>query len=353
MSTIKSFQVGLSPNGNSGNLRSGNAIMGQITLELSKECQIDSLIVKLKGKAEVKWSLAVPTVTYHSKEKYFSVKQSIIKEGQGNNIVGQGFHVYPFPFQIPAHLVGSLPSSFHGKSGNILYTLEAHLKTSRGIGRKAVAEFTLLHKRNPDPMLMSPQQGNIGKKMKLFNSGGVDMDVNIEKTGFHQGEGIKVVASIQNQSSSEVRPKYCLDKKCSYFAKGKWKVETEEILKVWGELLPLHANRTVTKIITVPPTTPASILNCSIIKVEYRLRVYLDVKYALDPEIKFPIVILPALGRPEEVQLPAYPADGFEAFPNSSVPGGTSFLQNPTAFDASAQPPPYGSWLDPSLTDFD
>uniref|UniRef100_A0AAQ5ZMS8 Arrestin C-terminal-like domain-containing protein n=1 Tax=Amphiprion ocellaris TaxID=80972 RepID=A0AAQ5ZMS8_AMPOC len=250
-------------------------------------------------------------------------------------------------------LVGSLPSSFHGKSGNILYTLEAHLKTSRGIGRKAVAEFTLLHKRNPDPMLMSPQQGNIGKKMKLFNSGGVDMDVNIEKTGFHQGEGIKVVASIQNQSSSEVRPKYCLDKKCSYFAKGKWKVETEEILKVWGELLPLHANRTVTKIITVPPTTPASILNCSIIKVEYRLRVYLDVKYALDPEIKFPIVILPALGRPEEVQLPAYPADGFEAFPNSSVPGGTSFLQNPTAFDASAQPPPYGSWLDPSLTDFD
>uniref|UniRef100_A0A3P8TNJ4 Arrestin C-terminal-like domain-containing protein n=1 Tax=Amphiprion percula TaxID=161767 RepID=A0A3P8TNJ4_AMPPE len=87
------------------------------------------------------------------------------------------------------------------------------------------------------------------------------------------GEGIKVVASIQNRSSSEVRPKYCLDKKCSYFAKGKWKVETEEILKVWGEHLPLHANRTVTKIITVPPTTPASILNCSIIRVEYRLRV--------------------------------------------------------------------------------
>uniref|UniRef100_A0A3Q1E9Q1 Arrestin domain-containing protein 3-like n=1 Tax=Acanthochromis polyacanthus TaxID=80966 RepID=A0A3Q1E9Q1_9TELE len=292
MPTIKSFQVGLSPDGNSDNLRRGDTMMGQITLQLSEECQIDSLIVNLKGKAIVKWSgmVGLSTGKYHSKEKYFSVQQSIIKEG--NNIVAQGLHVYQFPIQIPAHLVGTLPSSFHGKFGKILYTLEASLRRSGRADRKATAEFTLVHEGNPDPMLMSPQQGNVGKKMKVLNTGAVNMDVNIEKTGFHQGEGIRVVASIQNQSSSTVRLKYCLDKKCSYFAKGKRKVETEEILKVWGELLPLHANRTVTKIITVPPTTPASILNCSIIKVEYRLRVYLDVKYVLDPEIEFPIVIL-------------------------------------------------------------
>ncbi|XP_051807085.1 arrestin domain-containing protein 3-like [Acanthochromis polyacanthus] len=294
--------------------------------------------------------VGLSTGKYHSKEKYFSVQQSIIKEGQGNHTIGQGFHVYPFSFQIPTQ---ELPSSFHGKYGKTLYTLEANLSRSMRIDSKAKAEFTLIHRGNPDPMLMISQQGNIDKKMKLFNSGAVGMDVNIERMGFHQGEGIKVVASIQNRSSREIKPKYCLYRKYSYFAKGNRKVDTKDILKEEGEAVPPSAGQTVTKIITVPPTTPVSILNCKIIKVEYRLRVSLDVKYASDPEMKFPIVILPALEGPQEVHSLANPAYGFEAFPNSSMPGGTSFLQNSAASDPFAPPPAYESGMYPPLTDFD
>ncbi len=45
----------------------------------TKECKIDSLCVKLKGKAEVKWSemYGSKIVPYYNKEKFFSIKQFI------------------------------------------------------------------------------------------------------------------------------------------------------------------------------------------------------------------------------------------------------------------------------------
>uniref|UniRef100_A0A4W6G8Z5 Arrestin C-terminal-like domain-containing protein n=1 Tax=Lates calcarifer TaxID=8187 RepID=A0A4W6G8Z5_LATCA len=262
----KIISVGYNPVNKSKVFSSGDYISGRVTLELVNDCKIDSLCVKLKGKAEVKWTehYGKTVVVYHNKEKYFSIKQFIIQEKQGNNTVGPGCHVYPFTFQIPDQ---ELPSSFKGSNGKILYTLEANLSRSMRLDCKAKAEFTVVHKANlkSDPFT--------DKKMKLFTSGTVGMDVNIERTGFHQGEGIKVVASIQNKSSRDIKPKYCLYRKYSYFAKGKRKVETKDILKEVGEVIPPSADQTVTRIITIPSTTCVSILNCNIIKAEYRLRV--------------------------------------------------------------------------------
>ncbi|XP_042343746.1 arrestin domain-containing protein 3-like [Plectropomus leopardus] len=310
---IKSFSVRYNPINESNTFTSGDCIAGQIKLELTKECKIGSLCIKLKGKANVKWTemYGKTIVTYHNKEKYFSVKQDVILDGRGNNVVAQDCHVYPFTFQIPAQ---DLPPSFKGPYGKIQYTLEATLSRSMRIDTKAKAKFTLIHKPtlNSDPLLMTPQNSTINKTMKLFTSGSVGMDVNIVRMGFHQGEGIKVVASIQNRSSREIKPKYCLYEKYSYFAKKKRKLQTKDILKEEGEAIPPSAGQTVTKIITIPSSTPPSILNCNIIKAEYRLRVYLDVKYAQDPKIKFPIVILPASQGPDdEEQLSAFTSSIF------------------------------------------
>ncbi|XP_069379975.1 arrestin domain-containing protein 3-like [Paralichthys olivaceus] len=348
--SVKSFRVGINPISKSDVFTRGDFLLGQVTLELSDNCKIDSLCVKLKGKAEVRWTenYGKTIVTYHNKEKYFSIKQSVFQEGRGST-VGPGCHDYPFTFQIPAQ---ELPSSFKGSHGKIVYTVEAILSRPMKLDSKAKAQFTLMQKRNPhsDAFLMTPQHSTIDKKMKLFTSGTVGMDVNITQTGFVQGEGIKVVASIQNKSSRDIRPKYCLYRKYSYFAKSKRRVETKDILKEVGEAIPPSAGQTVTRIITIPATMCASILNCSIIKAEYRLRVYLDVKYASDPEIKFPIVILPAPQGPDDERQP--PPYGFDGFADLSI--GTNFLQNPTALDPSAPPPSYGTYaMYPSLTGAD
>lgn len=135
--------------------------------------------------------------------------------------------------------------------------------------------------------------------MKFFNSGTVAMDVNLEKTGFFQGEspktyinscythakccfdtsdlflgeGLKVMACIQNNSSREIKPKYCVYRKHSFFAKGNRRVSTQDLYKEVGEPIPPSSNQNVTRVLSIPLDVEPSILNCSILKAEHRLRV--------------------------------------------------------------------------------
>ncbi|TMS03296.1 Arrestin domain-containing protein 4 [Larimichthys crocea] len=162
--------------------------------------------------------------------------------------------------------------------------------------KKATAYLTLVRNEDPrsDPVLMIPQCKVSVKKM-LFTSGTVSMDVYTERMAFYQGEGIKVVAAIQNKSTRDIWPKYRFYMKQSFFVKRKKKI-------------------------------------------------YLDIKYALDPEIKFPIVILPALKAEEQHHRPAYPVYGSGTSANSYAAGRTNFLQNSTASGPSAPPPSYGTY---------
>lgn len=81
---VLSFSVGYNPINKSNTFTSGDCITGQISLELAKDCKIDSLCVKLKGKAEVRLTHNYGNnVTYNNKEKYFSIKQFIIEAGKG------------------------------------------------------------------------------------------------------------------------------------------------------------------------------------------------------------------------------------------------------------------------------
>ncbi|RVE68327.1 hypothetical protein OJAV_G00090560 [Oryzias javanicus] len=322
-SKVKNFSVAYTPINQSNIFTRGDVISGQVTLELAKESKIESLCVKLKGKAEVKWKEVYgrTVVTYYSKDKYFSIKQFFIQENQGNNIVGKGSHVYPFTFQIPTE---EFPSSFRGKFGKIVYRVEANLSRSMRKDSKAKAEFLVINKGNRDPKLMSPQQSMVNAKRKGFSSGVITMDVNIPKTGFYQGEGINVVAYVHNKSSRDVTPKYCLYMKCSNFAKKKRKIEKRTVLKEEGEVIPPSAGVTVTKTINIPPMTGMSILNCNIITVEYKLKFYLDVKFGGGPEFKFNIVVLPGIEGSEEEKTSAN--NGSDMLPVSFMSGGGSLF---------------------------
>ncbi|XP_061907775.1 arrestin domain-containing protein 3-like [Entelurus aequoreus] len=331
MPHVKDFSVEYNPINKDDVFTSGDYIAGRITFQVTKDCKIESLWIKMKGKAKVKWTehYGKAIVVHHDQEKYFSIKTFIIQDGQGNNVVTRGRHMYPFTFQIPRQ---NLPSSFKGSWGKIKYTLEGTLSRSMRMDSKAKSRFTVAHKGSCDPALMVPQRSIVDKKMHLFSSGSVSLEVTIDKSCFFPGEGIKVAAYIHNSSSGEVRPKYCLYKKCSYFAKGKRRVETKNILKEVGECIPPSTGHSVVRMVTIPPTTCASILNCNVIKAEYRLKVYLDVKYAFDPEIKFPVVILPVMQRPEE-----QPFSTNSEFGANSKTVAANFKQEPTA-----SPPPYG-----------
>ena len=84
---------------------------------------------------------------------------------------------------------------------------------------------------------------------------------------------MKVVANIQNNSGREIKPKYTVYKKNSFFASGKRRVDTRDAFKEVGDPIPPNTNEIVTRFITIPHDVEASIHNCSIITAEHRLRV--------------------------------------------------------------------------------
>ncbi|XP_018614408.1 arrestin domain-containing protein 3-like isoform X2 [Scleropages formosus] len=208
-----------------------------------------------------------------------------------NNVMSPGTRVYPFSLQIPE---GNFPSSFKGVHGYITYTLEAKLSRSMRIPSGAKAEFTIYSKPSMNTnQLMEPLFGAVQKKMKFFTSGTVSMNVTVDKAGYVQGEKLNISAEVENNSSRTLKPKFSLDQKQSFFAQRSSEIVRKSIFKEIGEPIPPSAQKIVQKELIIPPDLPASILNCSLLKVEYILKVYLDVPYARDPEVEFPLVILP------------------------------------------------------------
>ena len=83
--TVKDFSVSYNRINNEDTFTGGDFISGNIKLELSKDCKINSLYVQIKGKANVLWTeqYGKTVVVYSSKEKFFTIKQSVIQEFKG------------------------------------------------------------------------------------------------------------------------------------------------------------------------------------------------------------------------------------------------------------------------------
>ncbi|XP_077050364.1 arrestin domain-containing protein 3-like [Siphateles boraxobius] len=362
--TVKNISVIYTPINETNTFTSGDFISGKVLLDVVKDTQMQSFSVKMKGKARVCWSehYGKTTVVYSDKEKYYSMERFFILEDKTNgnghemlkdpsgqpysSVVAPGHHVYPFTFQLPLQ---HFPPTFKSVIGKIAYTLETKLSRSMRVSSKAKAEFHYVSSHVvSSPELMVPQYGSKEKKIKFFSSGNVSMDISTEKMGYHLGEGMKVLTEVQNNSSRAIKPKYRLYEKHSFFAKGRRKLHKHDLFKEEGETIEPNSKNTVTKVLTIPPSLTISILNCKVINVEYRLRVYLDVPYASDPEIKFPIVLLPLQSVP-----------GAKSATNSdfgiwSQPPGGNVNPSPLHMPPSAPPGQFGAsgYYGPPLSPF-
>lgn len=96
----------------------------------------------------------------------------------------------------------------------------------------------------------------------------------IYNTSFlHTGESIQIFAEIENCSSRMVVPKAAIYQTQTFFAKGKMKEIKQLVANIRGESLSSGKTETWNgKMLKIPPVSP-SILDCSIIRVEYSLMV--------------------------------------------------------------------------------
>uniref|UniRef100_G3P7Y3 Arrestin C-terminal-like domain-containing protein n=1 Tax=Gasterosteus aculeatus TaxID=69293 RepID=G3P7Y3_GASAC len=287
----------------------GDALAGQVTLALLKETTVESLFVKAKGDADVRWTKKSGdrTHTYHEHKRYFKLKQFLIPEDRKalmqrlyyhdrravglDTVIPQGIHIYKFSFNIPT---GSMPSSFKGNHGKIVYKLEAKLSRSWRMDQTVEKDICFVSKCYPNlGSLMLRQVGSTKKEMGLFSKGQVHMDVIVDKCAFYPGESIPILAKINNSSSSEMIPKFSLIQDVVYHANGSTRHQSNVILKVVDNSIKSQTQKDVRCAIPIPRDQMATIQNCDIISVTYTLKAYLDISFAFDPEIVLPVVIIP------------------------------------------------------------
>ncbi|XP_042342106.1 uncharacterized protein LOC121942882 [Plectropomus leopardus] len=141
--------------------------------------------------------------------------------------------------------------------------------------------------------VMCPQSGSVEKEMGVFSKGQVQMSATVNTKVCSPGDTLSVVAKICNSSSKKMKPKFSLQQKTVYRASGSTNPSEKSLCKMVGETIAVNSEETVSCQLEIPDDVTHSLHNCELISVEHFLKVYLDISFATDPEVVFPLVIVP------------------------------------------------------------
>ncbi|XP_033182014.1 arrestin domain-containing protein 3-like [Anabas testudineus] len=294
MSPIKDFNVTYETLNGEGTFSEGDIVPGTVSFTLTKDTKVKSIFVKSKGEAHVHWTEGSgdDETSYSAHRKYFKVKEFLVVENAKGTVLSQGVHHFKFRFKIPE---GDMPSSFKGLHGKIVYMLEAKMSRSWHWPTGLQKEINFVSKSFPQiAKVTCPQSGSVNKEMGVFSKGQVTMSATVNRKICSPGDTISIVATICNSSSKTMRPKYNLQQITVYRAGSSTNSSCKSLCKIVGDTIAPNSEETASCQLQIPVDAIYTLYNCDIISVEYYVKVYLDIKFAIDPEIVFPLTIGPS-----------------------------------------------------------
>uniref|UniRef100_A0A672JNF3 Arrestin domain-containing protein 3-like n=1 Tax=Salarias fasciatus TaxID=181472 RepID=A0A672JNF3_SALFA len=291
MAPFKDFKLTLEALNQEGTYSEGDNIIGTLSFNLKSDTKVKSISVKAKGDAMVEWKeeYGNSTTYYKGQRRYFKLKQDLVAKDTGATVLRQGPHNFKLSFQIPHW---EMPSSFEAKYGKIVYMVEAKISRSWRWPSSLTKEIKFVSKSIPPIHLaMHPLSGSV---VKTFSSGQLQMTASVNRGVCSPGETLSASARICNTSSKSVRPKFSLHHKIVYRVKKHTKISDQVIFKMVGDPITPRSEVTVPCEVKIPGDAVCTLHNCQIISVEYYLKVYLDVSFAYDPEVVFPLLVVPS-----------------------------------------------------------
>ncbi|XP_058257193.1 arrestin domain-containing protein 2 isoform X2 [Hemibagrus wyckioides] len=296
MSCIRRFALELDGPGEAG-YSSGETVSGKVVLELTRQMDIKALKVQGRGVASAHWlehrGVGVNTVynDYSSKITYFRKRQHLIRDNGESTTLPAGRHEYPFSFQLPEE---TLVTSFEGKHGSIRYWVKVKLHRPWLPVKKIKKEFTVIEPIDINtPSLLAPQAGTKEKMARVWyhNFGQVSVTAKIDRKGYTPGEVIPVFAEFDNSTSRSVVPKAYITQTQTFIARGTMKQKQAVVATLCGDVVGARRRETWHgRAIKIPPVGP-SILQCRIIKVEYMLKVCVDIPGPSKLSLELPLVM--------------------------------------------------------------
>ncbi|XP_040899230.1 arrestin domain-containing protein 3-like [Toxotes jaculatrix] len=337
MSPIKELSLTYEALNAAGTFSEGDILTGTVSVTLSKEVKVKKLFVKAKGDANVRWTEGSGDNerSYSAHRRYFKVKEWLVAENGKGTVLPQGVHLFKFKLQIPQ---GDMPSSFVGLHGRIVYMLEAKLCRGWRFPSKVHKVINFVSRSlQQSERVMCQQHGSVSKEVGVFSKKAVEMSATMDRKFCSPGDTLSVVAKIHNSSSKKVTPKFSLQQKTVYRASGSTNTCDKSLLKMSGNPIPPCSEETVSCQLKIPADASYSLQNCEIVSVSYYLKVYLDISFAFDPEVVFPLIILPSSFANFQVggAVGPYPVEVFGCPSYSDFP--------PPAFPVGPYPVPAGS----------
>ncbi|KAM3827916.1 arrestin domain-containing protein 4 [Vipera latastei] len=283
----------------------GQAVSGQVLLELAAPLRLRALRLEARGGARAAWTEAPPPMQppppsppaatgtrLEAEVPYLDARRELLLAGdEGFILLEAGKYEFPFSFQLSLH---PLATTFTGKFGSIQYFVNVTLESATAPPQFASREFQVIsHVDVNSPALLSPVRQTQDKMVGcwFFTSGPVSLSAKIDRKGYCNGEVIPIYAEIENCSSRLIVPKAAIFQIQTYVVRGKTKTFRQMVANVRGNHVASGSTDTWNgKTLKIPPVTP-SILDCCIIRVEYSLAVYVHIPGAKKLMVELPFVI--------------------------------------------------------------
>nr|XP_014342090.1 PREDICTED: arrestin domain-containing protein 1 isoform X2 [Latimeria chalumnae] len=243
-------------------------------------------------------------------EKYFSSTLTLADKGS----LPTGEHNFPFQFILPV----TAPTSFEGRFGKIFYQIRATIETPRFCKNyKAQKGFYILNLLNLNeiPEIEQPNTVSTTKKFKymLVKSGSLMLTVTSNLKGYTPGQVIQLQTDIHNKSGKDTGSILAsLIMKAVYKSKNSV-YDLRRIAEVEGSSVKAWKRAEWREQIIVPPLPQSFLHGCSLIDIDYFIKVSLRTP---DVSVTLPLYI----GNIAVNQAPLTPSRSVHHIPQEVLP---------------------------------
>nr|XP_014016008.1 unnamed protein product [Salmo salar] len=249
----------------------GDAVSGTLKITTAQALLFKDIKVNCQGFCGV--TSKIDDTAWTVEEQYFSSTLSVADKGT----LKQGDHSFPFKFLIPA----SIPTSFEGNYGKIMYRVRAFIDTSRfSKDYKTEKPFYLLSLLNLNevPDIHGPSSSSVTKTFTYLlgvKTGTVVLKAQSDMKGYTPGQVIKLTTEIDNQSGKTTGTVVArLMQKVTYQTK-KPTIDLRTLVQVEGTGVKADKQAEWKEQIIVPPLCQSSMADCGLINMEYFVQISL------------------------------------------------------------------------------
>ena len=264
-----------------------------------------SIQVTLRGYADVRWSESSgsgenqTTVTYHSHEDF--IYQTVIlwsRDNAPNYELSPGS--YQFPFALTLQPSGRpLPPSFEGTVGHIRYEVEATIVRASALKRNERITAQIAVAPVVDPNTVSnvrlPKVLQVEKTLCCLccASGPISLTARVPRTGFCiVQDAIPFEVDIENGSNRRIKQLVAqLQKQVVYTAQGHHQYSMKTVAGVASDPIEPGNSRSWRPPPLPVPATEPTIASCSIIQVNYYLKIKAAISGAINPHVDFALFL--------------------------------------------------------------